>query len=81
MPFTEDEVTAIMKRLRKGEVVEHATCASRYIMTWKYEHGQWVFTDWQEGETFGGTVSDAEMRASIAAAPDEAFAHFVRRTT
>ena len=79
MPFTDDEVTTIMNRLRKGEVVKHATCASRYIQTWSYEGGQWRFTDWQEGETFGGTITESEMRAAIASAPDEAFAHLVRR--
>jgi hypothetical protein len=79
VPFTDDEVTAIMKRLRDGEVVEHATCASRYIMTWSYVDGQWRFEDWQEGTSFGGALSEAEMRANIAAAPDEAFAHLARR--
>jgi hypothetical protein len=79
MPFTDAEVTAIIDHLRTGKIVKHATCASRYVMTWSYVGGQWHFEDWQEGESFGGVLSEQQMRANIAAAPDEAFAHLVRQ--
>jgi hypothetical protein len=74
MPFSEKEVTHILALLQKGEVVKYATCSSRYIQEWMFKDGQWIHTDWEEGTTSGGVVTEAEMRTSIGAADDEAFA-------
>lgn len=78
MPFTDEEVTVILQKLRKLRELVHATSAGRYVTTWSYRNGQWHLRDWQDGEAlYDGPLTEDEMRAHVKAAPDEAFAHLV----
>ena len=71
MPFTDEEVTLILDKIRKLRQIVHSTSASRYVTTWSYRGGQWHLRDWQEGETiYDGPMTEEEMRAHVKAAPD-----------
>ena len=62
MPFTDEEVTVILQKLRKLRELVHATSAGRYVTTWSYRNGQWHLRDWQEGEAlYDGPLTEDEI--------------------
>jgi hypothetical protein len=73
MALSEGEITRILDRLRDGHVVRHEHSGGRYRRAWLHRDGAWTIEDWEEGSDFTTQLSEAEMRTSIAAGPEELF--------
>ena len=79
MAFSEKEVGLIMERMRQGNSVTHSHSGGRYSSTWSWEGDHWQLDSWEEGTSFVRQLTDDEMRAAIAAGPEELFLKMLGR--